>query len=125
VLSDHEQRALEELERSYALDAPEPVTSGAGPTRAVGRTGRPPGLLVGSVLGCVSVALLISGVAAAALALATATAIGWLFWRVWSRRTVGGAIAASPPGARHGQSGPGRRPGESIRQYLRLLSEAE
>ena len=93
VLSDHEQRALEELERSSRPDA-----SGAGSSRA--RTGpvwptvrrRAPR---GPVLGCVSVALLFAGVAAAGLAIATATAIGWLFWRVWSHRADDEGIAAS------------------------------
>ena len=123
MLSDHEQRALEELERGYALEAPEPVTSGAG--RAVGRTAWPPGVLAAGGLGCVSLALLVTGVAAAALALATATAIGWLFWRVWLHRADGAEIAAALLlGGAHGQSGPGRRPGESIRQYLRWLSGA-
>jgi hypothetical protein len=126
VLSDHEQRALEELERGYALEAREPVPSGVGPRPAVGRAGRPPGFLVASVLGCVSVVLLLSGVAAAALAVATATAIGWVFWRVCSHRADGGASPASLLlGAGHGRSRPGPRPGESIGQCLRWLSEAE
>ena len=53
---------------------------------------------------------------AAALAIATAAGIGWLFWWLWSRRDG----AAGP-----GQRGARRRPGESIRQFLRWLAEAE
>jgi ferric-dicitrate binding protein FerR (iron transport regulator) len=120
VLSDHEQRALEGIERCYAADAREPVTSGPASRRTARRTRRSSGVRrVVVVLGCVSVALLIAGVAAAALALAIATAIGWLFWRLWPHRTDGGSIAAPPMvGTGQGQSG-------SIRQYLTWLSEAE
>ena len=126
MLSDHEQRALEELERSYATGTAEPVTPGWPPGRAVGRTGRQPGVLVVGVLGCLSIAVAGAGVPAAGLAMATATAIGWLFWRIWSHRTDGGGIAASLSlGVGCGQSGPRRRPGESIRQYLRWLAEAQ
>ena len=122
MLSDHEQRALEELERSLAAGTPEPVPPGRPPGRRV----RPPGFLVVAALVCVSAALLLTGVAAAGLAIAAATAIGWLFWRVWAHRGDGGGIAASVLlGAGLGQSRPRRRPGESIREYLRWLSEAQ
>ena len=118
MLSDHEQRVLAELERCCAMEALEPDK----PSRRVGR----PGCAAVLVLGAVSFALLIAGVAVAGLAVATATAIGWLFWRVWSHRADGGGIAASLSlGVGCGQSGPRHRPGESIRQYLRWLSEAQ
>ena len=78
------------------------------------------------VLACVSVALVFASVPAAALALALATAIGWLFWRLWSHRTDDGSIPAPPVnGADHGRNGSDHRPGESIRQYLKWLAEAE
>jgi hypothetical protein len=126
VLSDHEQRALEELERSYATEAAEPVRSGY-PTRwSPRRSNRPPGFRVVVVLGCVSAGLVFAGVPAAALALALATAIGWSFWLLWSHRTDDGSIPAPPLfGAHPGHDGAVRRPGESIWRYLKWLAEAE
>jgi hypothetical protein len=122
VLSDHEQRAVEELERRYEAEAREPVAS----RRSASRSNRPPGFRVILVLACVSVALVFASVPAAALALALATAIGWLFWRLWSHRMDDGSIPAPPViGADHGHNGSNRRPGESIRQYLKWLAEAE
>jgi hypothetical protein len=121
VLSDHEQRVLAELERCCAMEALEPDK----PSRRVGRPGRPGSTAV-LVLGAVSFALLVAGVAVAGLAVATATAIGWLFSRVWSHRADGGGIAAALSlGVGWGQSGPRPRLGESIRQHLRWLSEAQ
>ena len=119
MLSENEQRALEELERRYATEAVEPVR----PDRAARRPARRPGhrfVLVGT---SVSAVLFVVGVPAAALALALATAVGWLFWLLWSHRTDDLGNPASP-GA-HGRGGADRLPGESIRQYLRWLSEAE
>jgi hypothetical protein len=110
VLSDHEQRTLDELERSLAADP-------FGGTASAGPPGRFRGsAVVGAALACICVALLLTGVPAAALAIATAAGIGWLFWWLWSRRDG----AAGP-----GQRGARRRPGESIRQFLRWLAEAE
>ena len=126
MLSDHEQRALEELERCYATEASEPVRSGCPTRRSPRRANRPPGFRVVLVLTCVSVALVFASVPAAALALALATAIGWWFWRLWSHRTDDGSFPAPPAmSADHGHDGPDRRPGESIRQYLKWLAEAE
>jgi hypothetical protein len=104
VLSDHEQRALEELERRYEDEAPQPI-----PSRPASR---PPGRYALAVLGGISAVLLVLGAAVAALALATAGAIGWLSWCLWTH------------GA-HGVDAAARRPGESVRRYLRWLSEAE
>jgi ferric-dicitrate binding protein FerR (iron transport regulator) len=126
VLSDREQRALEELERCYVTEAEEPVPSGRATRRSARRPNRPPGFRAVLVLGCVSVALIFAGAPAAGLALALATAIGWLFWRVWSHRTADGSIptpAANGDGDQESESY--RRPGESIRQYLKWLAEAE
>jgi hypothetical protein len=126
VLSDHEQRALEELERCYVTDAQEPVRSGRATRRSAPRSNRPPGFRVVLIWACVSVALVFASVPAAALALALATALGWLFWRLWSHRTDDGSIPAPPvTGDYHRHDGSDRRPGESIRQYLKWLAEAE
>jgi Protein of unknown function (DUF3040) len=115
VLSDHEQRALEEIERRYETGAPE-----WSATRS-----HPPGLRALAVVGCISVVLLIMGAAVAALALATAGGVGWLFWGLWTRRPHGEAEAAPMSGAGHGGSRSARRPGESVRRYLRWMSGAE
>jgi hypothetical protein len=126
VLSDHEQRALDELERGLATEASEAVRSGRPRRRTPHQSNRPPGFRVSVVLGCVSVALVFANVPAAALALALATAIGWSFWLLWSHRTDDGSMPAPPLlGACHGPDGAVRRPGESIRQYLKWLAEAE
>jgi hypothetical protein len=125
VLSDHEQRALEELERCYATQAFESVRSGP-PTRMPRRSNRPPGFRVVVVLGCASVAFVFAGVPVAALALALATAIGWSFWLLSSHRTDDGTFPAPPAmSAGDGHNRSNRRPGESIRQYLTWLAEAE
>jgi Protein of unknown function (DUF3040) len=114
VLSDHEQRALEELERSFELESRE--------TAASRRSSRPPGLRSLAVLGCPAVVLLFLGAVVAALALASAAGIGWLSWRLWAHRAHGG-FAGAP-----GEWGTGRRSarraGESVRRFLRWLSEA-
>jgi hypothetical protein len=79
-----------------------------------------------AALGCISVVLLVTGVPVAALAVALATALGWLFWRIWVHRADDAVVAAFLLlGAGQGRTGPRRRPGESIRQYLRWLAEAE
>ena len=107
MLSDHEQRALEELERRYEDEAPQPI-----PSRPASR---PPGRYALAVLGGISavlLVLLVLGAAVAALALATAGAIGWLSWSLWTH------------GA-HGVDAAARRPGESVRRYLRWLSEGD
>ncbi len=126
MLNDHEQRALDELERGLATEASEAVRSGRPRRRTPHQSNRPPGFRVSVVLGCVSVALVFANVPAAALALALATAIGWSFWLLWSHRTEDGSVPAPPvTGADHGPDGANRRLGESIRQYLKWLAEAE
>jgi hypothetical protein len=122
VLNDHEQRVLEDLERCYVLPAEEPVRPGRAIGRSPGRSNPPPGPRV--ILACASVALVLVSIFAptAGLALTLATAIGWLFWRVWSHREDD--VLCAPLSIR-GQNGSNRRPCESIRRYLRWLAEAE
>jgi hypothetical protein len=125
VLSDHEQRALDELERRYAIETREPDRDRAAPQQPSGWTAFP-GARTLVALGGLSVLLLLVGVAAAALALATASAVGWLSWRLWTRRRDGGSITASPVRQDRTLRGAGeRRSGASIRDYLRWLAEAE
>jgi hypothetical protein len=115
VLSDYEQRVLEEIERCYEAESRGTVAS-SPPGR---RRSRPPGIPGLTVLGCGSVLLMILGAAVAALALATAGAIVWVCWWLWVLRAHGDVAGASLL-PRAGQGGRG-----SIRGYLRWLSEAE
>jgi hypothetical protein len=108
VLSEYERRALEELERSYRTPAREPVGCSSPP-------GRRPGIRVVAVLACLSVGLLVTGAASAALAIAVATGIGWSFWRLWSSRADGPPVPARA----------GRQPGTSVRGFLAWLTEAD
>ncbi len=126
MLSDHERRVLEELERGLETGPRGTGASRVEARRSPGRTVRPPGTWPVVLLGCVSVTLLFLGVAAAALALATATAIGWLYWRLWSLERHGDPTTGSAmTGIADRRSGREPRLGESIRRYLRWLSEAE
>jgi hypothetical protein len=84
VLSDREQRVLDELERCYlagrAVEGP--PTARSRPRRS--RSGRQP-LTVGAIAsaGPLCLFLLVSGAAVAAAAIAVAAALGWLLWRYW------------------------------------------
>jgi hypothetical protein len=111
VLSDHEQRALEELERSFGLESRE--------TAASTPSSRPPGRRSLAVLECPAVVLLFLGAVVAALALASAAGIGWLSWRLWAHGRFAGAPGEWGTGGRSA-----RRAGESVRRFLRWLSEA-
>ena len=110
MLSDHEQRALEELERRYAIDAQEPTRS-----RATGRSSRTPGCRTVLLLTLVSIGLLFADVPTAGLAVALATAIGWVFWRLWAHRSNDGSMPTPPPAGG----------GTSVGRYLRWLAEAD
>ena len=126
MLNDREQRALEDLERCYEADAQEPDRPGRAIRRSSRRPNRLPGFRVVLFLACVSVALVFASVPTAGLALALATAIGWLFWRLWSHRTDDVSMSVPPLiRGRNGQNSSDYRPGESIRQYLKWLAEAE
>jgi Protein of unknown function (DUF3040) len=125
VLSDHEQRVLDEIERRYADGARHPVRSGRAARPAARRSTRPPGRRVVLALASVCVGLFFAGVPAAALALALATAIGWLFWLLWSHRAGDRSFPAASVLGLAAHSEPRRPVGESFRQYLRWLSEAE
>jgi hypothetical protein len=93
VLGDYEQRALDELERSLATEA-----LGSSRPGAFRRTG-PPGVRTVGVLGVACTALIVAGVPVAGVALATATVIGWAYWRLgWQR-------GDKPPGSPGAASG--------------------
>lgn len=120
MLSEHEQRALEELERCYAIGARDPLRSHrpAGPAR------RPSGSRTVLLLVAVSGAGLFAGVPTAGFALALATALGWVLWRLWAHRTDDGSLPVPPRTAADRVPERGdHRPGESIRRYLTWLAE--
>ena len=122
MLSDHEQRALEELERCYVMEASEP----GYPRRTSSRSDHPPGFRVLVASAGISVALLLTGVPAAAASVVLATAIGGWYWRIWSSVRAGEGIRWwGVPGVGDAPPRGGRRVGESIRRYLAWLAEAE
>jgi Protein of unknown function (DUF3040) len=84
VLSDREQRVLDELERCY-LAGPAAARPSAAPSRPRRRrSGRQPlTLVVIASSGPLCLFLLLSGAAVGAAAIAAATALGWLLWRYW------------------------------------------
>ena len=124
MLSDHEQRALEELERWYGLDAPDPIRSKRSTKRSSRRSSRRPGWRTVSVLALVSLALLFADVPAAAFALGLATSLGWAFWRLWAHRTDDGSFPVPPrPGGGRGRDDSDRPPGDSLRRYLTWLAK--
>jgi Protein of unknown function (DUF3040) len=126
VLSDHEQRALEELERCYVTEAQEPVRDGGATRRSARRSTRPPGCRVLVVLACASVALLVTGAPAAAFSLLLATAIGWSSWRLWSSLRGGWSSPwQAVLGPYDAPRGAVRRLGRSIRRYRAWLAEVE
>jgi hypothetical protein len=83
MLSDREQRILQELEASLA--------DGGDGRRAIRRPAQRPGWLGNGlgvpamliVVGSVSSFLIIAGAASGGLALAVAGGLGWLLWRYW------------------------------------------
>ena len=120
MLSDHEQRALEELERWYGFEAPEPIRS----RRSTRRSSRPPGSRTVSVMAFVCLALLFANVPTAGLALGFATTLGWTFWRLWAHRTDDESIPVPPRlGGRRGRDDSDRPPGDSLRRYLTWLAK--
>ena len=91
MLSDREQRVLDELERSYDLDVPGPSAR-----QFRRRSWRHP-VTVGTVAWAVPLCLflLLSGAATGALALAAAAALGWSLWRFWAELGSGFATVTS------------------------------
>ena len=80
MLSEGEQRALEDLERSLA-DGDEIPPVRRPPRWWASIRNWPWAAAV--VIGSISVALMIEGAASGGLALAVAGALAWLLWRYW------------------------------------------
>lgn len=95
MLSHDEQRAWDEIRRRYAEEAEEPAGPVLDPTVRRPRSSEPAGVPVAVVVASrVAVLLLLFGALSVGLAIAVATAFGWLLWR--HRRLLGGAVI--PPG---------------------------
>jgi hypothetical protein len=98
VLSHDEQRAWDEIRRRYAEEAEEPAGPVLDPTLRRPRSSEPAGVTVAVVVASrVAVLLLLFGALSVGLAIAVATAFGWLLWRY--RRLLGGAVRPPAPSA--------------------------
>lgn len=110
MLSDREQRALRDIERSFA-DVEEETPRGRWPRARSRRVwmGDRPWVLVAVVgVGAASVFLIIAGVASGGLALAVAGAFGWLLRRYWPWLRDQGVLPWSGDEAVRGGSAPAR-----------------
>ena len=80
VLSDHEQRVWDDVERFWAEEAEEPPRPAPLSPRDLADL---PALVVAGAWGAILLVLL--GALAASLAVGVATALGWALWRYWPR----------------------------------------
>ena len=100
MLSDHERRVLDDLERCFEPDDerhPTGFASGIRPVRHSRRT-----LVVAAFAGWICLLLVITGAALSALALLLATALVGVLWHSWPRLRNQGA-GASRASARRGK----------------------
>jgi hypothetical protein len=94
VLSSHEQRIWDDIERFYAAEAEEPVRPGLRPVRRRRDADDLPGLVVAGVWS--TILLIVFGAVAAGFAVGAATALGWLLWRHWPLLRDQDTAPASP-----------------------------
>ena len=96
MLSRDEQRAWDEIRRRYAEEAEEPAGPVLDLTVRRPRSSELAGVAVAVVVASrVAVLLLLFGALSVGLAIAVATAFGWLLWR--HRRLLGGAVIPPAP----------------------------
>jgi hypothetical protein len=113
VLSDHEQKVWDDIERFYAVEAEEPAGAGPQPPGPRKRDSRELNDIPAAVAagGYITFMLILFGAPVAGLAVGTATALGWLLWRYWPQLSTEDAASALPvtgevstqSGAAHGR----------------------
>ncbi|WP_147332063.1 hypothetical protein [Geodermatophilus marinus] len=100
MLSSHEQRIWDDIERFWASEAEEPVLPGPQPARRRGCDAYDlddlddlPAAVVAGVW--IAILLIVFGAPAAGLAVGATTALGWMLWRHWPRQGGGdrGSVA--------------------------------
>ncbi|MGY1639036.1 hypothetical protein ACI78V_20515 [Geodermatophilus sp. SYSU D00742] len=98
MLSSHEQRIWDDIERFYAAEAPEPVLPGRHAASWHRRVGRGVDDLPAAVVGgaWAMVLLVVFGAVVAGLAVGAATALGWLLWRSRPLLRRGDPTSAGP-----------------------------
>jgi hypothetical protein len=96
VLSSHEQRIWDDIERLYAAEAEEPVLPGLSPALRPPRHDRGVDDLPAAVVAGAwsAILLVLFGALVVGLAVGAATALGWSLWRCWPR--LGAQDARSP-----------------------------
>ena len=98
MLSQDEQRAWGEIRRRYAEVAEEPARPVLDLTVRRPRSSELTDVPVAVVLGSrIALLLVLFGALSVGLAIAVATALGWLLWRY--RRLLGGAVRPPAPPA--------------------------
>jgi Protein of unknown function (DUF3040) len=100
VLSSHEQRIWDDIERFYAAEVEEPVLPGRRPTHRRRLDGRGVDDLPAAVVAGVwsTILLIIFGALVAGFAVGAATALGWLLWRYWPLLRGEDTAATGPTG---------------------------
>src|SRR5687768_11437397 len=96
VLTHHEQKVWDDIERHYAVDVEEADPADVRPPRPRTRHSRDlddlPGPLVAGIW--LTIILILFGASAAALAFGSLTVLGWLLWRYGPQSTDGDAATA-------------------------------
>ncbi len=98
MLSDHEQRLWDDIERFYAAEAEELDRAGVQGLRRrkqdAGEWEDIPAPVVAGIW--ITIMLIIFGAPAGGLAVAAATALGWWVWRYWRLLEGEGGMTALP-----------------------------
>jgi hypothetical protein len=106
MLSDHEQRIWNDIQRFYDVEQPDWTGRGSPAWDAAGLEDMPAAV----VAGCwITIMLVLFGAVLAGLAVGGATALGWLLWRSWPQLTGADPTAASSGRGAAGATGGGTR----------------
>lgn len=94
MLSEHEQRVWDDIERMWAAEARKPVRARVNRAPdAPGLEDMPAAVAAGA---WIMIMLILFGAVTAGLAVGGATAFGWLLWR-WSSPSASGDRASASP----------------------------